>query len=400
MACVPSPTDFDVSPTVGFVPESEPLQCLPEYFSPWEEIGRNLPRLVKDPDVLRQRINQLPLLDHNKLSSEDEWKRAHLVLACVSHAYVWCKGDAGVAKIIPKCLAIPWVAAAKHLGIPPVITHCSYMLYNWKCIDPSQPLSMKNMDLAIMITGSSTEKGFVKIPILIELEFGRGLHAVIDGQKSVKNSDRVGLMKALKSIKTTIIKLTAIFLQTNDVVDPDEFYQNLRPYLSGWNGNPTLPDGLLYEGVSKTPLKYSGGSAAQSSVFQVLDAALGVIHADSSSVGNFLERMRYYMPPKHRAFIEAVGQGPSIRHFALTSGNIQLLEEYNQCVENLKDFRSAHLQIVARYVVIPGNKEKEKKQFGMAIHGTGGSDIMPFLKQARNETGGALICNNNEKKMG
>ena len=39
------------------------------------------------------------MLDHTKLSSEDEWKRAHLVLACISHAYVWCKGDTGVVKV-------------------------------------------------------------------------------------------------------------------------------------------------------------------------------------------------------------------------------------------------------------------------------------------------------------
>ena len=36
---------------------------------------------------------------------------------------------------------------------------------------------------------------------------------------------------------------------------------------------------------------------------------------ESSAEDTFLNRMRYYMPPKHRAFIEAVEQGPSIRNF-------------------------------------------------------------------------------------
>lgn len=35
----------------------------------------------------------------------------------------------------------------------------------------------------------------------------------------------------------------------------------------------------------------------------------------SSDGDQFLHRMRYYMPPKHRAFIEAVSNGPSIRNF-------------------------------------------------------------------------------------
>ena len=41
------------------------------------------------------------------------------------------------------------------------------------------------------------------------------------------------------------------------------------------------------------------------------------LHSESSSGGQFLERMCYYMPPKHRAFIEAVAKGPSIRNYGL-----------------------------------------------------------------------------------
>ena len=37
---------------------------------------------------------------------------------------------------------------------------------------------------------------------------------------------------------------------------------------------------------------------------------------------------------------------------ALTRGDPQLLEEYNECVKKLKDFRSSHLQIVARLALL------------------------------------------------
>jgi len=79
------------------------------------------------------------------------------------------------------------------------------------------------------------------------------------------------------------------------------------------------------------------------------------------------------MPPKHRAFIEAVSNGPSIRNFALTSGDPVLVEEYNNCVEKLKEFRNVHLQVVARYIMIPANRGKDSKERGMALKGTGGS---------------------------
>jgi len=42
---------------------------------------------------------------------------------------------------------------------------------------------------------------------------------------------------------------------------------------------------------------------------------LTVFFCSSSDGDQFLHRMRYYMPPKHRAFIEAVANGPSIRNF-------------------------------------------------------------------------------------
>jgi len=232
---------------------------------------------------------------------------------------------------------------------------------------------MDNLEISVKMMGSWTEDGFVKVPLQVELDFGKGYHSIIEGQESVVNGDSTGVLKALMSLGETIVKLKTSFLRIYDVCDPDEFYHSLRPFLAGWYGNPVLPDGLVYEGVSETPLQYSGGSAAESSVFQVLDAALGILHSKDTDGDQFLHRMRYYMPPKHRAFIEAVSNGPSIRNFALTSGDPVLVEEYNNCVEKLKEFRNVHLQVVARYIMIPANRGKDSKERGMALKGTGGS---------------------------
>lgn len=52
--------------------------------------------------------------------------------------------------------------------------------------------------------------------------------------------------------------------------------------MSRWKDNPSMPKGLVYEGVQKEPMEYSGGSAAQSSLLHCFDELLGVKHEEKS----------------------------------------------------------------------------------------------------------------------
>ncbi|KAK2498019.1 hypothetical protein MC885_007213 [Smutsia gigantea] len=164
-----------------------------------------------------------------------------------------------------------------------------------------------------------------------------------------------------------------------------------------WKDNPAMPAGLIYEGVSGEPLKYSGGSAAQSSVFHAFDAFLGVRHSKGSA--EFLNRMRDYMPPSHKAFIEEIHLAPSLRdHHILASGNGQFLAAYNQCLEALAELRSYHLTVMTKYIVIAAAKAKGKRPSHLpgplqALEGmgTGGTVVLSFLKSVRDKTLEAIL---------
>ena len=114
----------------------------------------------------------------------------------------------------------------------------------------------------------------------------------------------------LATITSAIGEMREELAQLHEGCRPATFYHQHRPLLSGWKGNPSLPKGLIYQGVSEEPVQLSGGSAAQSASLQLLDAGLGVLHQGEE--GDFLARMRdEYMPPN---------QVPTPRTLLLSSG--------------------------------------------------------------------------------
>jgi indoleamine 2,3-dioxygenase len=193
----------------------------------------------------------------------------------------------------------------------------------------------------------------------------------------------------------------------------------------------------------------SGGSNGQSSLIQLLDIALGVDHyatddrrgrsidAGAKSKANgyikvscpfeldvgivltVLEQdMRNYMPAAHRDFLRFVEKTTNIREYSLSpTASDTVRAAYSEAVTALSKFRDIHLQIVARYVIAPSrsppaayvqkreglNLATASSSAGQAaekgcaeevvadrekplLYGTGGTDLVVFLKQTRDET--------------
>ncbi|CAB3981535.1 indoleamine 2,3-dioxygenase 2 isoform X2 [Paramuricea clavata] len=170
--------------------------------------------------------------------------------------------------------------------------------------------------------------------------------------------------------------------------DPAFFYTKLRVFLSGWKNSKSLPDGIIYEGVSTKPLKFSGASGSQSTTFHVFDAVLGIVHSRKGGEKSFLDFMLDYMPRGHRKFVLNVRKGPSVRNYVERSESDELLKIYNDCVDSVVQFRSFHIQVVTRYVTIQATKEKKHNEpvKNKLVYGTGGTEYMSFLKRVRSET--------------
>src|SRR5207244_5215542 len=114
-------------------------------------------------------------------------------------------------------------------------------------------------------------------------------------------------------------KMHATMSRMPEFCDPYIYYNRVRPYIHGWKNQPALSQGLIYEGVAEyrgRPQQFRGETGAQSSIVPALDAVLNISHKNDP-LREYLMEMRQYMPPAHRAFIEHLEAGPSVRKFVL-----------------------------------------------------------------------------------
>jgi indoleamine 2,3-dioxygenase len=364
--------DFAIDPVTGFLPSPDPLRALPAEFAAWDALGADLPALLLARQA-RARLAAMPLLDVDSLATAAERERAMLLLSTFAGAYVW--GEAEPAKRLPPPLAVPLWRLSQTLGRKPIIAHASNVLRNWRRLDPSGGVTLENLAMLQGFLWSSDESWFVLVTVAIEACGAAALPALVAAQRAAAAGDAPSLIDALDRIAATVERMHTTLLRMYEQCDPYIFYHRVRRFFGGWEA-----PGVVYEGVSETPQRFSGGSAGQSSLIQALDAGLGVRHLSPDS-SPFLSEMRAYMPPPHRRFLEALHAGPDVRAFvhARQADPPQLTERYNRCIDLLDAFRRAHLKIAVEYITRQAPRPEEAR-------GTGGTDLTTFLGATKRET--------------
>ena len=375
---------YDIHPERGFLPSPDPLDRLPEEFESWEAMAHDLPKYLMTGKV-RTLIGALPLVDTAELNDGRELSRAMVILSFLGHAYVWGEKDA--VESIPACLARPWVQVAKRIGRPPVLSYAAYVLDNWRRVDPDGPIELGNICMRQNFLGGQDEEWFVLIHVAIEAKAAPALAAILAAEQAVAEDRAERVTDQLAIIARTLETMHDILLRMPERCDPYIYFNRVRPYIHGWANHPSLPAGMLYQGVDEyggKPQSFRGETGAQSSIVPALDAALGIAHAEDM-LSSYLREMRHYMPPKHRKFIDAVEAGPSVRGYVrrLAKTHSALRDAFNAAVDGVEVFRSTHLTYARNYIM----KQSQRGTHNPADVGTGGTPFMPYLKKHRDETG-------------
>lgn len=436
---LPNIADYQISVENGFLPAEPPLDRLPDpYYKPWEDLAANLRSLLASKEI-RLAVDELPLLSTSRLCTEAEWRRAYVMLGFITNSYIW--GLEKAKDRLPKCVSIPFLEISEHLEVPPVVTYAACCLWNFQPIYPAGPIDMlENLTTLITFTGTMDESWFYLVSVAIEARGAPTIQLIIEAMKAARRGDSLTVSECLTAFAERIMDLRELLGRMTEHCTPRAFYFQIRPFLAGSKNMQAagLPHGVIFEdGSGKEEYRqYAGGSNAQSSLIQFFDIALGVQHRPTgikkdppaaNSDGhapkpghNFIEEMRSYMPGPHRRFLEHLTTVANIRSYVEAHQESTVLATaYDECLRALSSFRDKHLQVVSRYIVIMSQESKRKSLaaaaaaatdtakemaiqtsdtptnfLGLAkgeaakkgLKGTGGTALMPFLKQSRDET--------------
>lgn len=315
-------------------------------------------------------------------------------------------------------------------------TYAAVVLWNFKPLFQDEHVdNLENLATLATFTGSIDESWFYLVSVAIEARGAPILPLMLAAIQAARVDNVSSVVACLRAFAERLDDLGTLLQRIHESCDPHVFYHRIRPFLAG-SKNMTeagLPNGVLYEDGSGTEKfrQYSGGSNAQSSLIQFFDIVLGIEHfptgekkdmsSESEKEGrvpaprhNFLLDMRTYMPGPHRRFLEDVSNVANIREYVeARTHNKELTVAYDACLAMLRSFRDKHINIVSRYIIVksrsanaakpatPAAPQKvdiasasrfEKTASGKAkLRGTGGTALIPFLKQARDETGEPAI---------
>ncbi|TFK42452.1 Indoleamine 2,3-dioxygenase [Crucibulum laeve] len=439
-----SPAAFDVDPQTGFFPR-QPLPRLPQTFEIWEkalrEANENLSlgedeseeAIAKRPfgEHWRTSVMSWPVIDTEELHSDLRLsQRAHLVLAWLVNFYVHSipmnDSTAGDPVRVPKSIAVPLVQISRHLGFAPVLTFADTVLWNWELINPEEPLSMDNMRFVNSFSGTEDEKNFYHASAKAELR-GVEMLRIFDEFHNLPN---VTDLTSISKISRDLTRLAGIIDDISEIIqsvrplcDPHVFYWDVRPWFEGSDAKGPNGPGWIYEGVDDSDqLDLSGPSAGQSSVMHSLDIFLDIDHKlgqrrypaptpeNKRADRGFMERMRRYMPGKHREYLSYLASTlRSIR--ALAQATPTLREPYDTAVLALKRLRDSHIRIACLYVVTmsrttPGARggcpaiamierlQAARSSANGPVRGTGGNELSVLLKAGRDATRRAVLKDN------
>ncbi|KAG6029619.1 hypothetical protein E4U41_000304 [Claviceps citrina] len=335
--------------------------------------------LVVSKRAVREAVLRLRELSTDRLVSEEDHRRAYVRLAFITQAYIWCgrggddADDDDVQEHVPRQLAVPLLQVSAKVHLPPILTYAATCLWNFRWVGRGHGHDGDDdVDEA---------RGGRVIPVLMD-----ALQVAEDDDDDDMCGRHGQLSAALGLLLDCIEDVTELLERMYERCDATTFYHKIRPFLAGSAGMARLP---------------------KSTLLQLFDKFLGIRHGTSSQGGgggdgaSFHDEMKLYMPLAHRQLLVEMESRSRVRELAMSLPAGHDLRVCHQAViDALSRLRSKHLNLVARYIVLPSSccslsssvsslSSSSSPSNGSAQSGpvgTAGTSPMSFLRETRRST--------------
>lgn len=231
--------------------------------------------------------------------------------------------------VLPEIVEILLNEISEEFGIKPTITNAAIILWNWKYIDETKPFSLENIEVLTTMTGEMDEIWFYKIMIAIEGIGGRLLNDITAVRRAIDEKNDEIIKKFMVRFLNTLKECIVLLHKIKDHCRPDFFFNKLRMYLGS--------------------RECQGWSIAQSTLFQIFDVLLGVVHDDY--VKHYLDEMQLYMPIEHRQYLLNI-RDIKLSSYIRSGKNNELITLHNKCVDKLWCFRQIHINLINDYILV------------------------------------------------
>lgn len=316
-----------------------------------------------------------------------EYRRLYGALTAIQSFWIWCEGEANPQKMVPYKIYSSLEKVCKKLGTRECLTLYSCACCNYQVkegIFEKMIQHPNNVSLLYPITGSETERYFFAVMACIEAVGTSIIKNAVKYIHVIKNNDQVSdhqIEDILHSINETVSEITRLTMSVVNEMDPNVFYGELRPFLSGTSNKDIFPDGIHTVDDSLAVINIEpldGGSSAQSSLIPVIDFMLGINHDNC----DFMKRVRNYMPSKHVDFLSWLETHQKPIDFINSDSELypDSHQAFMKCRKTMIRFRKSHMGLVHKFITIPSKMLESK----LSVNGTGGSDISSIVKQVEN----------------
>ncbi|KAI0294639.1 Indoleamine 2,3-dioxygenase [Multifurca ochricompacta] len=408
---------------------------LPPLYAVWADLlaqAKSAPVRLRDPSPVaegwRESIRKMPYISPSPLiqrADMDVLIRARQVLVCLLHFYIHSlpvEPTPTTPARVPSCLARPLLALSRALGVPPVVTYADTTQYNYAVDDTNTNTEDGKKRLRVLnnFSGTEDEAHFYLTSLHIEAAGAKALNAIrilLDNQRQHKHQHQHqhqnydARAEQLTALAGHIRTMNATLANVRNGCAPSVFYHSVRPWYVGcptrgaWifdlggeeeeEGGETLRSRWVSADGVVEPM--AGSTAAQSALFHALDVFLNIEEHthETQKGGNFLMRMRAFFPLADRCFVDALAlETRGFRKRGIMSE--AEVKAYNDVVTALRDWRTTHVRIATLYVVNQARGIAEKDKSGeretlLDEKGTGGTELVPFLKGVRDRTGEGAI---------